>query len=66
MSDGLYKIMIDEVNANLTYIGKAEPGTPLSSSLWQIITITPTGVLSADGTDEFIKIWNDRASYSYS
>lgn len=56
---------------NPVYIGRAEPGTATSAAGWQIRKITysgddPTTVLFADGTNEYIKVWDDRATYTYS
>jgi len=53
------------------YIGKALPGTEVGSAGWQIQKITYSGgvvtdVQWASGTSKFDKVWDDRASYSYS
>ena len=54
------------------YIGEAAPSTIKSSSLWRIRKITYdaskniTDIQYADGTQTFTKVWNDRATYSYS
>ena len=54
------------------YIGYAEPGTAVTTALWQIkkISYNASGVATdiqfASGTSEFDKVWNDRAGYSYS
>jgi hypothetical protein len=53
------------------YIGLATPGTGAAASTWQIRKFTyATSVLTdvefASGSAEFDKVWNDRATYSYS
>jgi hypothetical protein len=53
------------------YVGKATAGSLPSQAKWQIYRIneTVTDYLTiqwADGTANFDKIWNNRASYSYS
>lgn len=64
------KTIIDEANANTTYIGKAKMGASTSSSDWQIkklsISGNVTSFLFADGDDDYDNVWDDRASLSYS
>lgn len=50
-----------------TYLGNATPGTATSAASWRIKRVTnATGVIThADGSSSFIKVWDDRASYSY-
>ncbi len=54
------------------YIGLAEPGSETSSAVWQIKILThdasgnTTAVDFASGTAAFDKVWDDRASYTYS
>lgn len=50
-----------------TYLGNATPGTATSEAMWRIKRVTnATGVIThADGTSEFTKEWDERASYSY-
>ena len=63
-----------EVNASgqTIYIGKAAPGTAKGSLGWQIQKLTydangfVTDVQWADGTAEFDKEWDERATYAYS
>jgi YD repeat-containing protein len=61
-----------DANDNPIYIGKAEKGTSVTDTHWQIQKLTydannnPTDIEWAEGTDEFIFVWNDRASYTYS
>lgn len=64
-----YATRIDEASATVTYIGSAVPGTAASAASWQIKKIdssSGTIINFADGTSNFTKVWNDRASYTYS
>ncbi len=65
-----YKKLIDEVDANTIYIGRAAPGASPSSAVWQITKIVFSGAftdeLLAGGSEAFNQIWNDRTSLSYS
>lgn len=67
--DSDYKIFIEIADGTTTYIGKAEAGTATSASTWQIKRIDSTSGANfefASGTVDFDKVWDDRASYSYS
>lgn len=71
--DGAYTQMISQDANDLDqYVGIAKPGTATSSALWQIKKIgysatgKVTSVTWAGGTDQFIQIWDNRASLSYS
>ena len=61
-----------DANKNPIYIGRAEIGTPKSSTGWAIMKLTfdvnnnPTDIQWADGVDSLSKVWNNRASYTYS
>ncbi len=53
------------------YIGRATPGTPKSSSGWQIMKITydgnkQTDIQWASGNAKFDKKWTERKNYTYS
>lgn len=54
------------------YIGSAKPGTAVSASAWAIQKLTYDGngnvtdVQWAGGVSDATKVWNSRASYSYS
>lgn len=63
-----YKTVRLDEDATYTYIGKAEPGTETSSASWQIqrMTNADTTILFADGNSAFDKIWDNRASLTYS
>jgi hypothetical protein len=53
-----------------TYIGEALPGSNESAPVWRIKRVTEDGdditILWANGSAEFDKIWDDRASFTYS
>lgn len=59
-------------NVTTIYKGMAQIGTAVTDARWQIkktivdeTTGTVVSVTWADSTDEFIKVWNDRATYTY-
>jgi len=58
-----------EVGAAI-YIGEAPPGTLNSSPAWRIKKILTTGsdfdILWANGTSDFVNVWDDWNSLSYS
>lgn len=60
---------IDEVNANLTYIGFAKLGTATSDGFWQIFRIQKIGsqtlIQYADGNTRYDNVWDNRASLTY-
>lgn len=65
-----YAKQLDKISETQTYFAEAEPGTLKSASLWriQLITTQTDGDLSiewADGVATFTKVWDDRATYSY-
>ena len=65
-----YTKLIDKVG-DLTYIGEADPGTAESAATWRIARIDEAldpdlQITWADGTADFIKVWDDRATYTYS
>lgn len=61
---------IDQVDPNNIYIGLAKPGTATSSADWLIQKISTSSniitITFASGTQAFDKVWDSRASYSYS
>lgn len=65
-----YITKIDTSITDLTYIGKTLPNTLDSESLWQIKLIEESSgsvtILFADGSDDFINVWDDRLTYTYS
>ena len=62
--------LIDQVNGNLIYIGHALLGNATSDAVWQILRIQTVGsvtsIQQADGSLDYTKVWDDRASLSYS
>lgn len=65
----IYKVSLDEASATITYVGEADPGTAASASAWRIKRLDSTSGLLitwADGDSNFDKVWDNRASYSYS
>ncbi len=68
-----YLVYIEyDINNNPVYIGKAQPGSISSSSVWQIQKLSydasgnVTKIEWAEGSDDFNKIWDNRANYNYS
>jgi hypothetical protein len=53
-----------------TYIGEALPGSNEGAAVWRIKRVTENGdditILWANGSAEFDKVWNNRATFSYS
>lgn len=72
LSDSLSKLIEYDANDNPEYIGEASPGTLSSQALWKITKITydansnPTEIFFADGDASHSKVWDDRATYTYS
>lgn len=64
------KVLIDEASSTITYVGNAAVGSDESSSVWVIRKLTQTGTVFsvefAEWSTSFNKIWNDRATYTYS
>lgn len=60
----------DEASATVTYIGEATVGTLDSEAGWRIKRFTVSGTETllewASGTPDYDKIWDNRASYTYS
>ncbi len=61
--------LIDEVGV-LTYVGEADPGATTSESVWRIKRIDSTNdpdidIRFANGSADFDKIWDNRASLTY-
>jgi hypothetical protein len=65
-----YTVKIDEPDASTTYIGKAKFGASTADGDWSIKKIVVSGTVTtiswADGTDNDIKVWDNRTSYTYS
>jgi|SRR6056300_156066 hypothetical protein len=64
-----YNKLIDQ-EGSFYYIGEALPGTDVSEAKWRIKRIEEVGddfnILWAEGSANFDKIWDDRATFSYS
>ena len=72
---GLYRraliVLLDDVTtSNVSYIGKAAPGTATSAAKWQIAKLNVAGTpvtldlkFAAEGA--FTQIWDNRASLTY-
>lgn len=61
-------LIIDEVNATITYIGEAAPNSATSSAVWKIKKLTTTGVdidIRFAGAGLFTQIWDNRAGLVY-
>lgn len=68
----IYALAVEyDLANNPIYVGEAQPGTAESASGWRIKEITydasnnPTAIKWADGTRDFNKVWDDRATYAY-
>ena len=70
--DDLKKRVELDASHNEIYVGYAQPGTATDEAKWQICKKTYdvdnylTQVDWAEGTHDYDKVWDDRASYSYS
>ena len=58
-------------NDTIIYKGEAVPGTPDATSIWRVrrLTIASDNDVTeewADGTADYIKVWDDRYTYTYS
>lgn len=69
VGEGGYDVIVDEVDANTTYIGFAVPGTKKGFARWSIRKIVVDGAITttryADGTALYKKEWDERATYDY-
>jgi len=64
-----YNKLIDQ-EGTYYYIGEAVPGSDTTEALWRIKRIEQVGddynILWANGSADFDKIWDDRATFTYS
>ena len=68
-----YNKLVD-AESNFTYIGEAVPGSTTDAAVWRIKRVEEVSgvggddynILWADGTADFDKVWNNRATFSYS
>lgn len=68
-SSAALALRLDSASATITYIGEAAPGSLEADSVWRIKKVdesSGTVIQWADGESTFDKIWNDRASITYS
>lgn len=64
-----YATRVDEASGTVMYVGDAEAGSAISSSVWRIKKVdTTSGVVItwADGNTNFDNRWDQRAGLSYS
>jgi hypothetical protein len=61
VTDGNFDVLFDG-----DYVGQAQLGTATSTAGWQIMKVNNTGVSFADSTDGFTKVWDNRATYTFS
>jgi len=66
----LLALRLDETSTtNITYVGKAAPGSSEGSAVWRIFIIDETTsvmkILWADSNSNFDNIWTNRTSLTY-
>lgn len=66
-----FSLRLDSVSGSLTYVGEATPDSAEGDAVWRIKRLDESVVndliiLWADGTSDFSKVWDDRASLAYS
>lgn len=65
-----YAQQLDASAAPIYYIGKAAVGSAFSSPVWSIYKLDNTGgsmsITWANGSDNYVNAWTNRASLSYS
>lgn len=58
----------DTTTANITYVGYAVVGSSESDDVWKIFIVdetTNTAIKWAGSNDDYVHVWDDRASLSY-
>lgn len=68
-ADVKYDRLVDE-DGVFTYIGDADPGSAKTAAAWRIKRVEDLGggdqeIIYANGTADFVHIWDDRATLSY-
>jgi len=62
-------VNFDGSSDTVHYIGEASFGIQNSDAAWRIFRLSYSGsdfqLRYADGTDEYNKVWDNRASYTY-
>lgn len=66
-----YTKKVDEEDSNTIYVGYAVPGSASNAAKWMLFKVSRSGNVStiswAEGNcKKFDKIWDNRASYTYS
>lgn len=67
--DTAINVQFDSTDANLQYVGIADPGSLTSAAVWKIFRVdctTGTIITWADGNDNADNIYDNRESLSYS
>lgn len=69
--DGPYalRVAVDSGDSNVTYVGKAAPGSLTSTQTWRIQKIDETSgtiITWADGDTDYDNEWDERENLSYS
>jgi len=63
-----YDRLVD-TDGDYVYVGEALPGTARDASTWRIKRVYEVGddieIIWADNTADFVKVWDDRATYEY-
>ena len=64
------QLRFDGENTTYNYVGEAPVGSTTTSANWRIYRLENSGTASlikmwADGSDQFNKVWDNRASYTY-
>ena len=64
------ELLIDKASATITYLGHCLPGNAdkTDEAIWRIKRVDSTSgtkITYANGTSDFDKVWDDRATYSY-
>ncbi len=64
-----YDKLIDDASSTISYFGEALAGSLTSGAVWRIYRWEESGTSSykrfADGSTNFDKIWDNRATYDY-
>jgi len=64
------QLRFDGENSTYNYVGEAPVGAATTDASWRIFRLENSGTASltkmwADNSDQFNKVWDNRASYSY-
>ncbi len=64
-----YTVLIDDLADEEFLVGRAVVGSGTGDAVWQIYKAIESGddiaFYYADGSDNYNKVWDDRASYTY-